>query len=265
MFFRKSLIAASILLGISSIAIADDNSGFVLDDINVDGLEGIQPDVVKSRIRFQKGSYITPEDTNQIINNLYGTGFFDSVDLYRKGRNLFVNVKERSIIAGFSFKGNKKIKKDDLDKFAKKHLFDPLEIKDYTLHYSPQNILNTAGGSEYKSRDLLKFIQLCINKGQWNGKQIISSSWIEKATTPKVNARTDADYGYLLWLKSFGKDKKYKSYYMSGNGGNKVLACPELDLTVVITATNYNNRNGHTYTDEMMNTFIIPAIKQLKE
>ena len=116
MFFRKSLIAVSILLGISSIAMADDNSGFVLDDINVDGLEGIQPDVVKSRIRFQKGSYITPEDTNQIINNLYGTGFFDSVDLYRKGRNLFVDVKERSIIAGFSFKGNKKIKKDDLDK-----------------------------------------------------------------------------------------------------------------------------------------------------
>lgn len=155
--------------------------------------------------------------------------------------------------------------KGDLVELAKKHLFDPLEIKDYTLHYSPHGILNTAGGSEYKSRDLLKLIQLCLNKGQWNGKQIISSSWIEKATTPKVNARTDTDYGYLLWLKSFGKDQKYKSYYMSGNGGNKVLACPELDLTVVITATNYNNRNGHTYTDEMINTFIIPAIQQLKE
>jgi CubicO group peptidase (beta-lactamase class C family) len=154
--------------------------------------------------------------------------------------------------------------KSDLAKFAKKHLFDPLEIKDYTLHYSPQNILNTAGGSEYRSRDFMKLIQLCLNKGKWNGKQIISSSWIEKATTPKAIA-WDAKYGYLLWLKDFGKDKKYNAFFMSGNGGNKVLASPELDLTVVITATNYNNRNGHRYSDEIMNTYIVPAVEKLKK
>lgn len=152
---------------------------------------------------------------------------------------------------------------ENLDAFAKKHLLDPLGISAYTLHYSPMDILNTAGGSEYRSRDFLKLIQLCLNKGQWNGKQIISSSWIEKATTPKVNARENVDYGYLLWLKSFGNNKKYSSYYMSGNGGNKVLACPALALTVVITATNYGNRKGHVYTDEIMNDFIIPAILKL--
>jgi len=154
--------------------------------------------------------------------------------------------------------------KSDLAKFAKEHLFEPLAIKDYTLHYTPHNILNTAGGSEYRSRDFLKLIQLCLNKGQWNGKQLISSSWIEKATTPKTNA-WDAKYGYLLWIENFGKDKKYECFFMSGNGGNKVLACPELDLTLVITATNYGNRNGHKYTHELVNNFIIPAIAQLKE
>jgi hypothetical protein len=49
---------------------------------------------------------------------------------------------------------------------------------------------------------------------------------------------------------------------MSGNGGNKVLACPELNLTVVITATNYNVRNSHNYTDEIMNDFIIPFVEK---
>ncbi|WP_217491854.1 serine hydrolase domain-containing protein [Aquimarina megaterium] len=155
--------------------------------------------------------------------------------------------------------------KSDLTKFAKKHLFEPLAIKDYTLHYTPHKILNTAGGSEYRSRDFLKLIQLCINKGQWNGKQIISSSWIEKATTPKANVRKNTDYGYLLWLKSFGKNKKYKSYSMSGTGGNKVLACPELNMSVVITTTNYSNRDAHFYTDEIINEFIIPAIEELKD
>ncbi len=151
-----------------------------------------------------------------------------------------------------------------LDDFAKQHLFEPLEIEDYTLNYTPHNILNTAGGSEYKSRDFLKLIQLLLNKGQWNGEQIISSSWIEKATTPKVKVYDDTDYGYLLWLKEFGNDKKYKSYYMSGNGGNKVLATPDLDLTVVITSTNYGNRNAHNYSDEIMNSYIIPAIEKIK-
>ncbi len=153
--------------------------------------------------------------------------------------------------------------KDDLVEFAKKHLFEPLAIEDYTLHYTPLEILNTAGGSEYRSRDFLKLIQLCLNKGQWNGKQIIASSWIEKASSPKANVRKGTDYGYLLWLKSFGKDKKYKSFYMSGNGGNKVLACPELQMSVVITTTNYGNSEGHWYTDDIMNEFIVPAVEKL--
>ena len=93
-----------------------ESSSFILDDVSIDGLEGLQSDVVKSRLGFKKGSYVTLEDTNQIINNLYGTGFFNSVDLYRKGSNLFINVKERPIIAGFNFSGNKKLKKEDLEK-----------------------------------------------------------------------------------------------------------------------------------------------------
>ncbi len=149
--------------------------------------------------------------------------------------------------------------KSDLVEFTKNNLFEPLAIKDYTLHYTPHKILNTAGGSEYRSRDLLKLIQLCLNKGQWNGEQIISSSWIEKASTTKLEAY-DAEYGYLFWLKSFGKDKKYKSFFMSGTGGNKVLGNSELGLSVVITTTNYRNRNAHNITDEIMNNFIIPAM-----
>lgn len=149
----------------------------------------------------------------------------------------------------------------NLIEFAKKHLYEPLDIQDYTLHTTPHDILNTAGGSEYRSRDLLKLIQLCINKGMWNGKQIISSEWIEKATTPKVNAYDGVDYGYFLWLKEYGNEKKYASYYMSGNGGNRALAIPELDITVVITTRNYNNRNAHGYADEIVNKYIIPALE----
>tara|TARA_R110000868_G_scaffold122764_2_gene325499 strand:+ start:597 stop:842 length:246 start_codon:yes stop_codon:yes gene_type:complete len=80
--------------------------------------------------------------------------------------------------------------------------------------------------------------------------------------SPKVTIDDTTEYGYLWWLQEF---KQTKSYLMSGNGGNKVLACPDLDLAVVITTTNYNNRNAHSYTDEIMGTYIIPALKQAKK
>ncbi|WP_422859395.1 serine hydrolase domain-containing protein [Flagellimonas sp. S174] len=147
-----------------------------------------------------------------------------------------------------------------LDEFAKNELFEPLEIKDYNLHHTPLGLLNTAGGSEYRSRDLLKMIQLLAQDGKWNGKKIIDKEWVKKATSVKVNAREGVDYGYLLWMKSFGKETKYDAYYMSGNGGQKVLSLREKDVTVVITTTNYGKRKAHGYTDTLMNDFIVPAM-----
>ncbi len=147
------------------------------------------------------------------------------------------------------------------DQFLKENLLAPLEITDFKLDYTPANILNTAGGSGYRSRDFLKMIQLLLQKGSWDKKQLISQDFVNRATTPKAVAREGVEYGYFLWMNPFGKDKKYDAFYMSGNGGNKMVAIPELQLTVVITTRNYNNRNAHGYTNEMMNNFIVPAVE----
>ncbi len=148
----------------------------------------------------------------------------------------------------------------NVDEFLKKNLLDPLEINDYTLHHTPTGTLNTAGGSEYRSRDFLKIIQMCLQNGRWGEQQIIPADWLEKATTPKANAWEGMDYGYLFWLRNYGPDKGVPCYAMAGNGGNKVMAFPELNLTVVLTATNYNNRKAHGYTDELLNKYIIPTM-----
>lgn len=146
-----------------------------------------------------------------------------------------------------------------LDEFAKTYLFDPLEISEYKLDYNPLGVLNTAGGSRYRSRDFAKMIQLLLNNGKWNGQQIISANWIEKATTAKAHAYDIYDYGYFLWLRSFGNENQYKAFYMNGNGGNHIMAIPSLDLCIVITATNYNRRNAHDYSYELTSKYIIPA------
>jgi CubicO group peptidase (beta-lactamase class C family) len=149
-----------------------------------------------------------------------------------------------------------------VDMFFKKNLLDPLDIQDYKLHYTPTGTLNTAGGSEYQSRDLLKLIQLCLQNGKWNGEQLISSDWIKKASSAKANAWEGMNYGYLFWLRKYGKKEGVQCFAMAGNGGNKVMAFPELKLTVVLTSTNYGNRNAHKYTDELLNDFIVPVFQE---
>jgi len=155
-----------------------------------------------------------------------------------------------------------KAAKTSLFDYADKRLFSPLRIKDYKWQFTPTNIPMTGGGLELKSRDLLKIGQLYLNKGKWNGKQILSKNWISKSVAPKASINENTDYGYLWWLQEFSGEK---AYFMSGNGGNKVVVFPSLDITVVITTTNYNNRNAHNYSEEILKTYIVPAMKEGKD
>ena len=69
------------------------------------------------------------------------------------------------------------------------------------------------------------------------------------------------EYGYLWWLKSFQSGGKgYPAFFMSGNGGNKIAVFPGLDLTVVITSTNYGTRGMHEQTEKLLTDYILPAV-----
>jgi len=92
---------------------------FVADDIKVRGLGSINDSVIKNRVKKRAGDYITLADTDKIIQDLYSTNYFDDISLYKKDSDLVIDLKERPVIASFSFKGNKKLKKEDLDKLFK--------------------------------------------------------------------------------------------------------------------------------------------------
>ncbi len=147
--------------------------------------------------------------------------------------------------------------------FAERYLFNPLGIKKLQWQKTPTGLAMTGGGLRLQSRDLLKIAQLFLDNGTWNGKRIISESWIKKSTKPHVQIDDETEYGYLWWIKSFGSEKiKYTAYYMTGNGGNKVLVFPELKMCVVITSTNYNTRGMHEQTDKLLSDYIIAAVEK---
>lgn len=149
------------------------------------------------------------------------------------------------------------------DRFAQQKLFTPLGIKAEQVmwQYSPQGTPMTGGGLSLTSPDLLKLGQLYLDGGKWQGKQLINADWVKRTTTPHAVIDEQTEYGYLWWLKSFKSgDRSYPAFFMTGNGGNKVVVLPSLDMVVVLTATNYNMRGMHELTEKLLTDYILAAV-----
>lgn len=149
------------------------------------------------------------------------------------------------------------------DRYASEKLFQPLGITNAEWVYSPMNVPQTGGGLRLTSRDLLKIAQLYLDGGQWQGKRIVSESWVQNSTHPHARIDEATEYGYLWWLKSFKSgERSYPALLMNGNGGNKVVAIPALDMTVVITSTNYNTHGMHEQTDKILTDYVLAAVEK---
>ena len=89
------------------------------------------------------------------------------------------------------------------------------------------------GGLWINSQDLARFGLLILNRGNWEGKQLVSEQWIKDATTPSAHG---PDYGYLWWLNT--RQKQWPSgpatsFAAIGNGGNIIWIDPDHDIVLV--------------------------------
>ena len=120
--------------------------------------------------------------------------------------------------------------------YLKPRLFDPLGIENPEWGSSPQG--NTFGGWGLKIRteDIAKFGQLYLQKGQWNGKQIVPASWVEQATSKQVSNGSDPTkdwdqgYGFQFWRCRHG------AFRGDGANGQFCVVLPEQDAVIAITA-----------------------------
>ncbi|SKB51851.1 serine hydrolase domain-containing protein [Maribacter arcticus] len=93
---------------------------------------------------------------------------------------------------------------------------------------------HSGAGIFINTEDLARFGLLFLNDGKWKNEQLISSSWIKKATTPST---PNSNYGYMWWLNKKG-DRHWDGlseniYYAAGFGGNFIVIDKEHDLVVV--------------------------------
>jgi CubicO group peptidase (beta-lactamase class C family) len=122
----------------------------------------------------------------------------------------------------------------DIDGYARTHLFAPLGIRDFYWKHSPKGDVDTEGGLYLKTEDLAKIGYLYLRRGQWAGRQIVPESWVEDSVKPHVTVDQNERYGYQWWLLPYGNSKL--AYAGRGIGGQTLLVYPEEQLIVVTTA-----------------------------
>lgn len=120
--------------------------------------------------------------------------------------------------------------------YLKPRLFEPLGIDGPTWETSPQGITAGGYGLSIRTEDIAKFGQLYLQKGAWEGKQLVPASWVETATARQTsngsNPESDWDqgYGYQFWRCRHG------AYRGDGAFGQYCVVLPEQDAVVVITS-----------------------------
>ena len=120
--------------------------------------------------------------------------------------------------------------------YLQPRLFGPLGIDRPTWETSPQGI-NTGGyGLSIRTEDIARFGQLYLQKGKWQGKQLVPQSWVEAATSRQTsngsNPKSDWDqgYGYQFWRCRHG------AYRGDGAFDQFCIVLPQQDAVIAITS-----------------------------
>jgi CubicO group peptidase (beta-lactamase class C family) len=115
-------------------------------------------------------------------------------------------------------------------------LFEPLGIEGATWAANFEGISLGGYGLKVRTEDIAKFGQLYLQKGKWNGKQLLSAAWVADATAKQTSNGSspksdwDQGYGYQFWRCRNG------AYRGDGAFGQYCIVLPEQDAVVAITS-----------------------------
>jgi len=130
--------------------------------------------------------------------------------------------------------------------YLKPRLFQALGIEGMDWETDPAGINVGGWGLRIKTEDIARFGQLYLQKGKWNGKQILPAAWVEEATSLKIDNSLGASqskkdssdwmqgYCYQFWRS------RHHSFRGDGAFGQYVLVLPEEDAVIAITSETAN-------------------------
>ena len=123
---------------------------------------------------------------------------------------------------------------ETLTEYLTPRLFGPLGITKYYWETCPKGITKGGWGLFLCAEDMAKLGQLYLQRGKWNGQQLVSEYWIEISTARHLKTQNDTyGYGYQLWM-----EERPGSFEYNGMLGQNVLIYPDVDMVIVTNAGN---------------------------
>ena len=199
---------------------------FIVDDIQVEGLNRISPGTVFNYLPITVGDKVDDARAQSAVRALFRTGFFKDVQLDREGDVLVVRVVERETIADITFDGNKAIKTEELEKglgeagFAKGEVYNESKMDKVVQELRRQYYSNGKYGVKIEPTitpldDNTLTIHFKISEGEAARIKQINIVGNE-AFSDKVILR-DFKLTTPTWTSWFTKDDQYSKQKLSGD------------------------------------------------
>lgn len=180
-----------------------------------------------------------PDPTSVVVKDSNWVKHFFTVYIkYKPGSKFLYNSTATYMLSAIV----QKVTGEKVIDYLQSRLFEPLGIAKPDWEESPQHT-NTGGwGLRLKTEDIAKFAQLFLQKGKWNGKQILPQGWAEEASTAHIiqnpdysQAKRDSSdweqgYCYQMW--------RCRNNAFRGDGafGQYAIVMPEQDAVIAITS-----------------------------
>jgi CubicO group peptidase (beta-lactamase class C family) len=153
-----------------------------------------------------------------------------------------------------------------LHDYARETLFDPLGIGRTDWHADKTGELIAASGIRMTPRDLARIGELMLRGGVWEGRSLVPGEWITRCTTPVIPIDDERQYGYQWYNGVFAFERpgiplsNQRFWSAVGNGGQRLMVFPGLDLIVAVTAGNYNTRDQSLPSLRVINEAVMPSL-----
>jgi CubicO group peptidase (beta-lactamase class C family) len=227
----------------TAVGLALDEGRFSIDDPVLSFFPDERPTEISDNLAAMRVRHLLTMSTGHIVDTLanmeahpdanWMQGFFEIPVVHEPGTYFLYNTGATYVLAAIVERttGMK------LLDYLEPRLFAPLGIENVTWQESPQGIAVGGYGLSIRTEDLAKFGQLYLQKGMWQGKRILSETWVDEATSHQIANGDDPyrrdwtqGYGYQFWRSRHG------TYRADGVFGQFCIVMPEQDAVLAITA-----------------------------
>jgi CubicO group peptidase (beta-lactamase class C family) len=233
----KSFTSTAVGLAIADgkLSLDDEVLKFFPDEAPAQPSTNLRAMRVRDLLRMSTGHVTEPQLFGQVDSSMRSASwvkrFFAHPVQFKPGTHFLYNSPATYMLSAIV----QKVTGQTVLDYLQPRLFEPLGIERPTWVQSPEGINAGAYGLNVRTEDIAKLGQLYLQKGQWNGRQIIPAAWVDEATARQTSngssPRSDWDqgYGYQFWQSRHG-------YRGDGAFGQYMLILPKYDAVVAITS-----------------------------